>query len=62
MLMHGMELHTAAREKIPLIIAVMNNQAYGNIYYRAAKMGPGPEHLTDILRHRLGRFCQINGG
>ncbi len=48
MLMHGMEIHTAAREKIPMIIAVMNNRSYGNIYYRASTMGPGPEHLTDI--------------
>lgn len=48
MLMHGMELHTAARENIPLIVALMNNQSYGNIYYRASQMGPGPEHLTDI--------------
>ena len=48
MLMHGMELHTAAREGIPIIVAVMNNAAYGNIYYRAHAMGPGPERLTDI--------------
>lgn len=48
MLMHGMELHTAAREGIPIILAVMNNQSYGNIYFRASKMGPGPERLTEI--------------
>ena len=48
MLMHGMEFHTAAREKVPMVIALMNNQSYGNIYYRASKMGPGPERLTDI--------------
>jgi acetolactate synthase-1/2/3 large subunit len=48
MLMHGMEVHTAAREKVPLVIALMNNRAYGNIYYRASRMGPGPERLTDI--------------
>jgi acetolactate synthase-1/2/3 large subunit len=48
MLMHGMELHTAAREQIPLIVAVMNNGAYGNIWYRAHTMGPGPERLTGI--------------
>lgn len=48
MLMHGMELHTAARENVPLVLALMNNQSYGNIYYRAVKMGPGPERLTDI--------------
>lgn len=48
MLMHGMEIHTAARERLPMVVAVMNNQAYGNIYYRASKMGPGPERLTEI--------------
>jgi acetolactate synthase I/II/III large subunit len=48
MLMHGMEVHTAAREKIPLVIAVMNNHSYGNIYFRASKMGPGPERITEI--------------
>ena len=48
MLMHGMELHTAAREHVPLIVAVMNNGAYGNIWYRAHALGPGPERLTEI--------------
>ncbi len=61
MLMHGMEVHTAAREKVPLVIALMNNRSYGNIYFRASKMGPGPARLTDIPRFpsvamgRLGR-------
>ena len=48
MLMHGMEIHTAVRERLPLVVAVMNNHAYGNIYYRAARMGAGPERLTEI--------------
>lgn len=48
MLMHGMELHTAASEGVPMVVAVMNNSAYGNIYYRAHAMGPWPERLTDI--------------
>jgi acetolactate synthase-1/2/3 large subunit len=62
MLMHGMELHTAAREKVPLVIALMNNQAYGNIYFRAAKMGPGPEHLTDIPGIDWVAFAKSMGG
>ncbi len=62
MLMHGMEIHTAAREKVPLVIAVMNNQAYGNIYYRAAKMGPGPERLTDIPGIDWVGFARSMGG
>ncbi len=62
MLMHGMELHTAAREKVPLVIALMNNQAYGNIYFRAAKMGPAPERLTDILGIDWVAFAKSMGG
>jgi acetolactate synthase-1/2/3 large subunit len=48
MLMHGMEVHTAARERVPIIIALMDNQSYGNIWYRAHTLGEGPSHLTDI--------------
>jgi acetolactate synthase-1/2/3 large subunit len=48
MLMHGMELHTAARERVPMVVALMDNRAYGNIWYRAHDMGDGPSHLTDI--------------
>ncbi len=62
LLMHGMEVHTAAREKIPIVIALMNNQSYGNIYYRAAKMGPGPERLTDIRGIDWVAFVRSMGG
>jgi acetolactate synthase-1/2/3 large subunit len=62
MLMHGMELHTAAREKAPMIVALMNNRAYGNIYYRAAAMGPGPERLTDIPGIDWVAYAKAMGG
>jgi acetolactate synthase I/II/III large subunit len=62
MLMHGMEVHTAAREKVPLVVALMNNRSYGNIYYRASKMGPGPEHLTDIPGIDWVAFARSMGG
>ena len=62
MLMHGMEFHTAAREKVPLVIALMNNQSYGNIYYRASKMGSGPERLTDIPGIDWVAFAHSMGG
>lgn len=62
MLMHGMEIHTAAREGIPMIVAVMNNRSYGNIYFRAAQMGPGPEHLTDITGIDWVGFARSMGG
>lgn len=48
MLMHGMELHSAVRQGVPLIVALMDNNAYGNIWYRAHQQGPGPESLTEI--------------
>jgi acetolactate synthase-1/2/3 large subunit len=62
MLMHGMELHTAAREKVPIVIALMNNQSYGNIYYRASTMGPGPQRLTDIPGIDWVAFARSMGG
>jgi acetolactate synthase-1/2/3 large subunit len=62
MLMHGMEFHTAAREKLPMIVAVLNNRAYGNIYYRASKMGPGPESLTDIPGIDWVAYARSMGG
>lgn len=34
MLMHGMELQTAVRYNIPLIVVVINNEALGNVYLR----------------------------
>lgn len=37
MLMHGMELQTAMRHHIPLIVVVINNSAFGNVYLRFAK-------------------------
>ena len=57
-----MEVHTAAREKVPLVIALMNNRSYGNIYYRASKMGPGPERLTDIPGIDWVAFAGSMGG
>jgi len=48
MLMHGMELHTAAQHKLPLTLLVLNNRSYGNIWFRAHAMGPRESALTDI--------------
>lgn len=62
MLMHGMELHTAAREGVPLVVAVMDNRAYGNIWYRAHALGPGPERLTDIPGVDWVGFARAMGG
>ncbi len=62
MLMHGLELHTAARHEIPVIVLVFDNRSYGNIWYRAHEMGPGPEALTDIPGIDWPAFARSVGG
>ena len=62
MLMHGLEIHTAARHQLPLVILVFDNHSYGNIWYRAAGMGPGPEGLTEIEGIDWGAFARSLGG
>jgi acetolactate synthase-1/2/3 large subunit len=48
MLMHGMELHTAVRHEVPVVVVVVNNGAYGNIWFRARDISPAAESLTAI--------------
>ncbi len=62
MLMHGMEIHTAARHQVPLVILVFDNRSYGNIWYRAHDLGPGPEALTDIPGVDWPAFARSLGG
>jgi acetolactate synthase I/II/III large subunit len=62
MLMHGMEIHTAARHQIPLVVLVFDNRSYGNIWYRAHGLGPGPEALTDIPGIDWPAFARALGG
>lgn len=51
MLMHGMEIQTAARYGIAAIFVVINNGALGNVWLRAVQEGPGPAALTEIPVH-----------
>jgi acetolactate synthase-1/2/3 large subunit len=62
MLMHGLELHTAARHHVPIVFLVFDNQSYGNIWYRAAQLGCGPERLTDITGIDWAAFARSMGG
>ncbi len=61
MLMHGMELHTAVRHRVPVVVVVVDNQAYGNIWFRASAMGPGPEGLTEIPSVDWAAFARSVG-
>lgn len=51
MLMHGLEIQTAARFNVPVIYVVINNAAFGNVWLRASKMGQGPADLTSLPDH-----------
>ena len=48
MLMHGLEIQTAARFGLPVIYVVINNAAFGNVWLRASQMGPEPSELTSL--------------
>ncbi len=51
MLMHGLEIQTAARFNVAVIYVVINNAAFGNVWLRAAKMGAIPSQLTSLPDH-----------
>ncbi len=58
MLMHGMEIQTAARYGIEVIFVVLNNSALGNVWLRAHQLGPGPAALTEIPTHDWAGFAR----
>lgn len=49
--MHGMELKTASRYKIPIIVVVFNNAAHGNVYLRVKRLAPEAAHLTELPQY-----------
>jgi acetolactate synthase I/II/III large subunit len=61
MLMHGMEIQTAARFGVPVIWVIINNGALGNVYLRAKKQGPGPAALTSLPIHDWAGFARSLG-
>jgi acetolactate synthase-1/2/3 large subunit len=61
MLMHGMEIQTAARYQIPVIFLVINNSALGNVWLRAQQEGPGPAALTELPTHDWAGFARSLG-
>jgi acetolactate synthase I/II/III large subunit len=61
MLMHGMEIQTAARYGLPVIFVVINNGALGNVWLRAVKEGPGPAALTELPVHDWAGFARSLG-
>lgn len=61
MLMHGMEIQTAARYGLAGVFVVINNGALGNVWLRARQEGPGPMGLTELPVHDWAGFARSLG-
>jgi len=60
--MHGLEVATAARYKLPIVYVVINNVALGNVWLRAHKLGPIPAELTSLPDVDWASFSRSLGG
>ncbi|UTV28575.1 thiamine pyrophosphate-binding protein [Photobacterium atrarenae] len=60
MLMNGIEIQSAARHQLPLIVVVINNSALGNVYLRAKT--PIAKSLTTLSTHNWADFARAMGG
>jgi acetolactate synthase I/II/III large subunit len=61
MQMHGIEVQTAARYKLPIVYLVLNNGALGNVWLRARQYGALPSELTSIPDHDWAAFGRALG-
>ena len=61
MQMHGIDLQTAARYRLPIVYVVINNGALGNVWLRARQYGALPSELTSIPDHDWAGFARAFG-
>ena len=61
MRMHGMEIATAARYRVPVIFVVSNNSALGNVYLRARKANAGAAEMTLLPEVDWAAFGRVLG-
>jgi acetolactate synthase-1/2/3 large subunit len=61
MRMHGMEIATAARYRVPVLFVVSNNSALGNVYLRARKANPGAAEMTLLPEVDWAAFGRVLG-
>jgi acetolactate synthase-1/2/3 large subunit len=61
MQMHGIEVQTAARYRLPIVYVVINNSALGNVWLRARQYGALPAELTSIPDHDWAGFARALG-
>lgn len=62
LLMHGMEIHTAARYKVPMVIVVINNSALAAVYMRALDESPEGARLAELPTRNWADFAKSLGG
>lgn len=58
MLMHGLEIQTAARYGAAVIFVLMNNGAHGNPQLRAKKIGPFEENILKLPVHDWAKVAE----
>ena len=61
MRMHGIEVQTAARFGLPVIVVVSNNAALGKRVAAHAQQGPVPAHLTEAPDQDWAGFARALG-
>ncbi|PMS37204.1 acetolactate synthase-1/2/3 large subunit [Trinickia symbiotica] len=61
MLMHGIEMQTAARYGVPLVCVVLNNSAHGNPKLRADRVSPELGRLHELPTHDWAKFAASLG-
>ena len=61
MRMHGMEIATAARYRVPVLFVVSNNSALGNVYLRARKASAGAAEMTLLPEVDWAAFGRVLG-
>lgn len=61
MQMHGIDVQTAARYRLPIVYVVINNGALGNVWLRARQYGELPSELTSIPDHDWAGFARAFG-
>jgi acetolactate synthase-1/2/3 large subunit len=59
--MHGMDVQTAARYRLPIVYVVLNNGALGNVWLRVHQSGALPSELTTVPDHDWAGFARSLG-
>lgn len=61
MLMHGMEIQTAARYEVKILYVIMNNSAHGAIHIDATSNGSIPQQFSELPCHSWTAFAASLG-